>query len=454
MYPPKNVGRDQALATGRRSRLAQTLCALAAGVVLIGAVPGHTDSPGLDRAGNLIREGQYQAAYELLAPLEAHNQEDTAFNLLLGQAALQTGRADSAVTFFRRSLEASPDSIDAHLGLARAYLALGNYASARIEFETVLRIDNLPADLHQQVEIYAAAARDYDAGQRLFPFAYLMAGYGNYSVNATSGTDEFGGSDIDDDFYAIRGGGGLNYQLNDNYALYGSLDYRYRDYENDDRRDDKDLRWNGAVSRAMGDNNLAVGLRGRRSYRGNGDYRDDYGIYTDWRIAASSSDQLQLGAEFRRRDYPSGPLRERSRNIAELTAGWTRALLDGKVSFSLVASGGREFATDDRPDGDSNFYGLSPSVNFAITDTLGGFMFAWWQHQRYNIENLNLDAADNILGINTRNDDLYEVGGGLTWHFSGAWSLNPEVLYIRDDSNVLAKNYSSTELWITLRRDF
>ena len=36
------------------------------------------------------------------------------------------------------------------------------------------------------------------------------------------------------------------------------------------------------------------------------------------------------------------------------------------------------------------------------------------------------------MGIGTRNDNLYEVGGGLTWQFLPTWSLNPEILYIRD----------------------
>ncbi len=374
---------------------------------------------------------------------------------LPGEAALDTHHLDDAVMHYRRALETNPDSIDAHLGLARAYLAAGNYASAKIEFEKVLRIDDLPADLHQQVEIYAKAAQDYTAGNRLLPNAYLMAGYGNYSVNATDGTDEFGGSDTDDNFLSVRGGGGLTYQLDDNYALIGSLDYRYRDYyDNDDRRDDKDLRWNGAVSRSLGENNVAGGVRGRASYRGNGDWRNDYGVYGNWRWGFSSIDQFDFGAEFRRRDYPHGPLRERSRNIAELTVGWTHAMLDGTASFGLVAAGGREFATDDRPSGDSNFFSLSPSFNFTLTDTLGGWVFAWWQHDRYNAELLNVDAADNILGIGERQDDLYEAGGGLTWEFAEHWSLNPEILYIYDDSNMLAHEYSSTELWFTVRRDF
>ena len=37
-----------------------------------------------------------------------------------------------------------PNTVAAHLELGRAYYVLGQYAEAKIEFETVLRFDNLP----------------------------------------------------------------------------------------------------------------------------------------------------------------------------------------------------------------------------------------------------------------------------------------------------------------------
>jgi tetratricopeptide (TPR) repeat protein len=416
--------------------------------LLLGAGAAFAAEPDLPRARQWVGEGNYQAAYDLLLPFEAASKGDAQFNLLLGEAALRTKRAEEARGFFERSLAAAPNSVDAHLGLGRAYLALGEYARAKIEFETVLRFDDLPADLQQQAEIYAEAAQGYAEGKRLLASGYALVGGGNYHTGVT------GGGPRNDAFFSARVGGSLNYELDNGYSLDGSLDYRYRNYDNADRRDDSDLRWNAAVSRSMGEGNLAGGLRGRVSYRGDGQYRNDVGVYGNYRYRLDPDNQLAVGAEFRRRNYPQGPLRARSRNIAELTGSWTRSLLDGKASFNLAASGGREFATDDRPDGDSNFFGISPTLSFTLTEQLGGFVFVWYQHDRYNIERLNLGTANEPLGISTRNDNLYEVGGGLTWQFAKGWSLNPEILYIRDQSNFLSANYSSTEVWITLRKDF
>ncbi len=400
----------------------------------------------LARARQLLGEGSYQQAYDVLRPLQATAGADGELTLLLGEAALRTGRAEEAKALFERALALQPDSVGAHLGLGRAYLAMGDYAQAKIEFETVLRFDELPADLQSQAEIYAAAALAYAQGRRLLASGYAIAGYGNYRTGAR------GGGPDNDAFFSARVGGNLNYALADSSALDGSLDYRFRDYDNPGRRNDSDLRWNGAFSRTVGEANWAAGVRGRVSYRGDGQYRNDFGAYGNYRLRVAADDQLAAGLEVRQRRYPNGPLRERTRNIVEATGSWTRAFLDGKASFTLAGQVGREFNTE-RADGDANFFGLSPSVSFAITEKLGGFAFFWWQNDRYNIERLGA-PGDSLVGIGTRNDNLYEVGGGLAWQFSPGWSLNPEVLYVRDQSNILAANYSSTEIWITVRRDF
>ncbi|MCA3181382.1 MAG: tetratricopeptide repeat protein [Burkholderiaceae bacterium] len=406
-------------------------------------------SPDLARARELAARGDHQAAYDLLLPFEASARDDAVFNLVLGESALRTQRAEDAKRFFQRSLAAAPDSVDAHFGLARAYLALGDYASAKIEFETVLRFDDLPNDLQQQVEVYAEAARRYARGERLLTYGYVLVGYGNYRVNSTSRSV---GADSSDPFFSTRFGGGVSYRLDAGYSVNGSLDYRYRNYDAD-RRNDSDLRWNAALSRTLGDGNLSTGVRGRVSYRGDSNYRNDFGAYGTYRFRIDEDNQVTVGGEIRQRRYPTGPLRERTRNIAEVTAGWTRSLLDGQASFSLLFNGGREFNTN-RPDGDSNFIGLSPSFTYRINDSLGAFVFGLWQNDRYNIERLNIGAADEVLGIATRNDNLYEVGGGLNWKVAPGWSINPEVLYIRDQSNIIAANYSSIEIWVTLRKDF
>ena len=50
--------------------------------------------------------------------------------------------------------------------------------------------------------------------------------------------------------------------------------------------------------------------------------------------------------------------------------------------------------------------------------------------------------------------DIYELGGGLTYAFAPGWSLRPQVLYIRDEGNTQFSDYSSTEIWLMVRKSF
>ena len=131
---------------------------------------------------------------------------------------------------------------------------------------------------------------------------------------------------------------------------------------------------------------------------------------------------------------------------------WTRSLLDGKASFTLAGRRGANStpsaatATPTSSACRRRSASASPT-SWAASPSSGGRTIA-------TTSSALGAAGDSLTGIGTRNDNLYEVGGGLTWQFLPTWSLNPEILYIRDQSNILAANYSSTEIWITLRKDF
>lgn len=55
---------------------------------------------------------------------------------------------------------------------------------------------------------------------------------------------------------------------------------------------------------------------------------------------------------------------------------------------------------------------------------------------------------------NRRNDDLWNFGGGVAWRFAPGWSLRPTFEYNCEKSNIPALAYSSTELWVTVRKSF
>jgi hypothetical protein len=248
-------------------------------------------------------------------------------------------------------------------------------------------------------------------------------------------------------------GGGLSYIVGDDFTLDGSLDYRYRYYDDNERRDDSDLRWNGTLTQSLAAGSLSVGARGRASYRGDPGYRQDYGLFVNRAFQIDADNRIAVEGEIRRRDYP-GELSERSRDTGEVWLSWSRSLLDGRAALGLTANAGRQWATNDRPDGDANFYGVTVDWGMDIDESLSVFLFGMWEHNAYLDEHQSLNDDFVPVGSYTRSDDLYELGGGLTWTFAPGWSLRPQVLWVRDDSNTLWGNYSSTESWVMIRKSF
>lgn len=348
--------------------------------------------------------------------------------------------------------EAGTDLIATHLDRGQAYLSKGEYAQAVLEFEQVLRYDNLPPSLQEQAEIYAEAARNYAAGNPLSGFGYAEIGGGYYRENTTRTTEP--GAERRSWFGMARVGGGLGYLLGDNLSLDGTLDYRFREYDDSDRRDDRDLRWSGVLNQTLESGSRAVGLRGRASYRGSDGYRQDYGIFANQAFNLNPLESVTVEGELRRRLYPSGELRSRSRDIGQLWLRWTRSLYDGRGEITLSASAGHEWATHDRPDGDNTFYGLTADWFMQISDTVDAFLFAFWEHNGYHDDREEIHSESIPPTLYTRNDDNYELEAGLTWRFAPQWSLRPTVLYIRDTSNTFWGAYSSTETWVMLRRSF
>lgn len=429
-------------------------CTACAALLAIVPLFLHAQEDALFSAEALVREGEYAQAHALLAPLEATNAEDPSFLYWLGRALLGTGDAARARVVLERAIELAPDRAAAHLALGRAYHALGEDARARNQFALVLHFDNLPQDLLTQVQIYDEAAREaLEEGRRTTVFGYVAAGGGRYRVNSTRGTNALGGGDRRETFYNVRVGGGLNHAFDDRHAVDFTLDYRHRDYQ-DGSRDDRDLRWGLAGSAGFDDSRLAGGLRGRVSYRGEGDYRNDVSGYIDWTRNLDVDSTFSLGMSVERRRYPHGPLRPRSRTAAIATAGWNHTFADGAGSFGFTAHAGRNYATS-RPDGDSDLYGATASIDWTFSASLDAFAYAWWQRDVYNTDRVHFhpDALDESV-ILRRQDNLYEGGAGLIWAFADGWSLRPELLYIRDQSNVVGFNYSSTEAWVNVRKGF
>ena len=370
--------------------------------------------------------------------------------VVLAVALLPCGTVHGAET---RETAADADSVATHLERGQAYQEQGEYARAVLEFEQVLRFDNLPSDLRERAEIYAKAARNYREGKRLSGFGFAETGGGYYRENVTRTTNALGGDPARDWFGEARVGGGLGYVLGNDLSIDGNLDYQFRHYDDTNRRNDSDLSWNAALIQSLAKGSQSIGVRGQASYQGDDGYRQDYGLFVNRYFTLDPSNQISLEGEIRSRDYPSGDERKNSRDVGEIWLGWTRALVNGKAALTITLNGGREWATQDRPEGDQTFYGVAFDWGMDFNERLGVFLAGLWEHNGYH-EDVAVDDEFEQVRELTPDLDIYELGGGLTYEFTPGWSLRPEVLYIRDEGDTQYSDYSATEFWLIVRASF
>ena len=394
----------------------------------------------LGPARELVQEGQYKQAYDLLAPLEATQANNAAFDLLLAEAALETGNAEQAKRLFERALEAEPDSLEAHLGLGRAYLALGEDARALIELENVLYLDDLPPDLEGQAEAYADAAEQLMQGDPLSTRAHFQVGAGRYLPGA--GTNE--------NFGTLRAGAGLTYQMSDHYSFNASVEGQHSFYP--DSGDTNSYRGRIGFSRISGDNQTHFELTSRSRRRPSGASLNDHAASVEWRRSLDANNQFRLGAQLSQVNVPDSLVGQLDRNqrAGELVAGMEHAFADGHASISGNLLLGREWSRRGGIDGDADFHGVDAEVQFTLGENTSMWVGGLWRHNRFSLLRPN-DDPDVLV---RRRDDLYELFAGLAWQLPHDWSLSPEVLYLRDRGNIASNHYTSTEFTLSLRKDF
>ena len=90
------------------------------------------------QAEALIRKGDFNAAYQLLEPLESARAGDVDYDYLLGVAGVESGNATRGAFALERLLATNPSHKAARAEMAKAHFILGETAASKAEFKNVL----------------------------------------------------------------------------------------------------------------------------------------------------------------------------------------------------------------------------------------------------------------------------------------------------------------------------
>ncbi len=441
--------------TDIRARVQALVAALLAGLALAAAAQ---DADVVARAEQLVRGGRYAEAYQLLEPLEDKLAGDLKFDYLLARSALETGRPSKASFVYERILATEPNFVGVRLEMGRAYLALGDYSRAKLEFETVLRFDNLPPDIREQALIYARAADQFLAGKRTVGYAYAEYGIG-YDTNPLSatgvteltlqdGTTVPVGAVVPKRsawYQTVTLGGELVHALSDRFSVYAGGDTRARWYNDFSTANFVSVDGRVGLGYSEGRSNARLGVLSSVYWLDSHHLRDTYGLTGDWRYLATNVDQISFSATGLQLRFVPDAIKINNFNLYQGGIGWLRSVNDGRGTVGLTLLGGYEDATGGRADGNLPFFGAQLSFQNAFTDSLGAFLFGGAQGGKYSLTTQNLP---------TRRDTLYNVTAGLTWSFGPGWSLRPQVIYQKNDSNISFYAWDRTDVSINLRKDF
>lgn len=411
-----------------------------------------------DRASALINAGKGAEAYPLLEPAEVERAGDRDFDLLFGIAALDAGQNTRAVFALERVLAIDPNNVRARAEIARAYLALGETATARQEFETVKK-QGVPADVSLTIDRYIAAARRIDDENATSVSGYVEAVIG-YDTNVNAGPNKsevvipgFGGlpftlganSKANADWFGSVGGGvNVATPLAPGIRLLAGVTGSQRFNARKDQFDTTSGDANIGVSTTRDQDVFTVMAQASTVSVESDRFRDAYSLTGQWQRNLDARNQLGAFLQYSNLHYRGQDARDADRWVAG--ASYAHLYREGAVSF---LSG---YAVNERPQ-----LGLSPWLGFSGVGLRAGGKLNYDPQTvlfgSLSYEYRSYDVVDPAF-LATRRDNQYGVVLGAAHSLSKAWTVTPQLNLTLNNSNTALNEYHREMFSVTVRREF
>ena len=416
--------------------------------------------PDLATAAALLKAGRAAEAFAYLEPFEDAQAGNPDFDYVFGLAALDAGNPGRATLALERVLAVNPNFAGARIDMARAYFALGDFARAKDEFRAVLG-QNPPPAARAVIERYLAAIEERETAKRtvLTGFLELTLGRDSNVNNSTSQTEVAGPAlgnlvfTLDptnvkrsDGYSTLSGGAEISHQVTPGFGLFAGAGGRYRANSTEDRFDTKSIE--GRVGVAFpGERTLFRAMvQGERFYLDHEANRTTRGIAADARYSLNPATFLTGFAAKTAYRFEAPGLDVNDFDQVLAGVGMIRLFHEGRSALAGTLLGGKENDIHGRADGDKDILGLRFGGNLNVLESLDVFASVGGQRGDYARENLAFQV--------TREDEQIDAVVGLVWRLSRNWSLRPQVLYVRNDSNIQIYSYKRTDASLTLRYDF
>lgn len=416
----------------------------------------------LHDADELIRNGKPAEAYALLVPYQSERAGDPDYDYLLGIAALDSGKPNDAVFALERVLAVNPNHLQARAEIARAYLATGEVAASRQEFETVQK-QKPPQEVNAAIEKYLDAIEQARAAERTTVRGYLEAGAGyDSNVNSATAANQiaipvFGGAiatlnangvKLHDTFSSIGGGVSVRHPFSPEWAMFAGASYgqRFNSSRAASIFDTKELDGNVGLNLIKGADSYSAALQYQDFSVDNSRYRAAAGMTAQWLHSLDNSNQVSAYFQYTDLHYPAQDIRDAKRYV--LGAAYAHAM-GGKFTPIVYVGGyaGRE--NERRPSVPylgHRPYGLRAGGEMKINQesTLFGVVSVEWRDYK---------GADPLF-LSTRKDTQTDLRAGVDYVPAKKWTITPSLSYTRNRSNIIINDYNRVVFSVNVRRDF
>lgn len=401
------------------------------------------------------QRGDVEGAYQLLAAQMPVLGGDPEFDYQLGIAALDAGYYSEAVFALQRVLFNDPSFAGARLDLARAHIALGDYAAAREELDRVeaaeppVQVANVIEALRGRIDNRAVA----DTGLGLRGRIALTAGY---DTNANAATDEavvlVGGipftlnpqsQELDSPVYGADASLRYSTRLLENVTFFSTLGAAHRVYPDADFVDSTSVA--GRFGESLAWNNWIGTLSVGGTYSVLDDRFNNRSIRTELGISRLfTRTRLDLTGRF-------GVLRYADRlavqNVDQLLGALTvttalaqtlTASVSGLIGEDTAAQIGSPYGRD--------LSGVRSRLRWLPSARLDATLNIGYVESEYN---------GNFIG-QQRDDDQTTAGINLNWRelLPGGLNLAPYVRYTDNSSSVTLFTYDRTEIGLNAAKEF
>lgn len=409
----------------------------------------------------LLDAGKVGQAYELGLARSAKEAGDPEFDFLFALTAIQVGHPEQAVFALERILFLHPENDRVRLELARAHFMLGNYPEARTQFEIVLT-HRPPQNVQEKVKLFLEKIREQERAVRPVYNAYttIRAGHDTNINSATSNTTVTvpvlglvtlveNAIELEDDFVEVELGGEALRPISKKRALFGRVGLRVRDNIDTDEFDTDTLNLRGGISFLRKRSIIRVPLQFEYLNLDGENFRNLLISGVEWERPIKGPNWVAVFGQLGRVEYPDQDFRDV--DLALVGGAWTHRFGRANRQVKIGVYVGDEDADDDEPGvfkkhNGRDYVGVFGDFQWNLAPRHAFFVSGQYQSSEY-------DAEHPVFG-EVRDDDFLQLATGWNWRWRPKWTINIQLNYSDNDSNIELFSYDRTELYAGLRFTF